>query len=169
MGGSITGLVILGSIRKQAEQAMRSKLVSNTPSWPLHQSLPPGPYPVGVVVLTSFSDALRCRSVNQINPFLQVAFGHGVSTTATATLTRTPLFCVPLHLPPPRLLKAFFNFVSSMVYFYIFIKFYFTFNYVYVWIWAHECRYPERPEEGIRSPGAGITGSCEPPDVGAGN
>ena len=27
----------------------------------------------------------------------------------------------------------------------------------------------QRPEEGIRSPGAGITGSCEPPDVDAGN
>lgn len=26
---------------------------------------------------------------------------------------------------------------------------------------APECRYPWRPEEGVRSPGAGVIGSCE--------
>lgn len=31
--------VVLGSIRKQAEEALRSKLVSRTPPWPLHQYL----------------------------------------------------------------------------------------------------------------------------------
>ena len=31
-----------GSMRKQAEQGMRSKPVSSTPLWPLHQRLPPG-------------------------------------------------------------------------------------------------------------------------------
>jgi hypothetical protein len=35
MGGTISGLVILGSIREQAEQA------SNEPPWPLHQLLLP--------------------------------------------------------------------------------------------------------------------------------
>jgi hypothetical protein len=47
MGGVIPGLMTLGSIRKQAEQAM-SKPVGSTgpfPSWPLHQSLPPGSCP----------------------------------------------------------------------------------------------------------------------------
>jgi hypothetical protein len=39
MGGAISGLVVLGSIRKQAEQARGSKLVKNIPSWPLHQRL----------------------------------------------------------------------------------------------------------------------------------
>jgi hypothetical protein len=41
MGGTISGLVVLGSIRKQAEQAQRSKPVSNIPPWPLHQLLLP--------------------------------------------------------------------------------------------------------------------------------
>jgi hypothetical protein len=41
VGGSIPGLVVLGSIRKQAEQARRSKAVSNIPPWPLHQLLLP--------------------------------------------------------------------------------------------------------------------------------
>jgi hypothetical protein len=39
VGGAIPGLVILGSIRKQAEQARGSKPVSNIPPWPLHQLL----------------------------------------------------------------------------------------------------------------------------------
>jgi hypothetical protein len=39
VGGTISGLVVLSSIRKQAEQARRSKSVSNIPPWPLHQFL----------------------------------------------------------------------------------------------------------------------------------
>jgi len=39
VGGAI---LILGSRRKQAEQAMGSKPVSSTPPWPLYQLLPPG-------------------------------------------------------------------------------------------------------------------------------
>jgi hypothetical protein len=39
VGGTISGLVILGSIREQAEQARRSKAVMNIPPWPLHQLL----------------------------------------------------------------------------------------------------------------------------------
>ena len=43
VGGVSPGLeVILVSIRKQTEQAMRSKHVSSTPPQPLHQLLPPG-------------------------------------------------------------------------------------------------------------------------------
>jgi hypothetical protein len=38
-GGDISGLVVLGSIRKQAEQARGSKPVRNIPPWPLHQLL----------------------------------------------------------------------------------------------------------------------------------
>ena len=37
VGGIILRLVFLGSIRKQAEQVMRSKPVSSTPPWLLHQ------------------------------------------------------------------------------------------------------------------------------------
>jgi hypothetical protein len=41
LGGTISGLVVLGSIREQAEQARRSKPVKNIPPWPLHQLLLP--------------------------------------------------------------------------------------------------------------------------------
>jgi hypothetical protein len=39
VGGTISGLVDLGSIREQAEQARGSKPVENIPSWPLYQLL----------------------------------------------------------------------------------------------------------------------------------
>jgi hypothetical protein len=40
-GGAIPWLVVLVSIRKQAEQPRGSKPVSNIPPWPLHQLLLP--------------------------------------------------------------------------------------------------------------------------------
>jgi hypothetical protein len=39
VGGTISGLVVLGSIREQAEQASGSKPIRNIPPWPLHQLL----------------------------------------------------------------------------------------------------------------------------------
>ena len=39
VGGTISGLVVLGSIRKQAEQTRGSKPMNNIPPWPLHQLL----------------------------------------------------------------------------------------------------------------------------------
>jgi hypothetical protein len=39
LGGATPVLVVLSSIREQAEQARRSKPVSNVPPWPLHQLL----------------------------------------------------------------------------------------------------------------------------------
>jgi len=39
VGGAIPGLVVLGSIREQAEQARGSKPVRNMPPWPLYQLL----------------------------------------------------------------------------------------------------------------------------------
>ena len=39
VGGAIPGLIVLGSIREQAEQASGSKPVRNVPPWPLHQLL----------------------------------------------------------------------------------------------------------------------------------
>lgn len=50
--GAISWLMALGSIRKQAEQAMKSNPVSSTPPWSLHQLLRPGSSPL----LTSSSD-----------------------------------------------------------------------------------------------------------------
>jgi hypothetical protein len=41
VGRAIPGLVALGSIREQAEQARGSKPVRNIPPWPLHQFLLP--------------------------------------------------------------------------------------------------------------------------------
>ena len=41
VGGTISGLVVLGSIREQAEQARGSKPVRNIAPWPLHQLLLP--------------------------------------------------------------------------------------------------------------------------------
>jgi hypothetical protein len=42
VGGTISGLVVLSSIRKHAEQASGNKPVKNIPPWPLHQLLLPG-------------------------------------------------------------------------------------------------------------------------------
>jgi len=39
VSGTIPGLVVLGSIREQAEQAKGSKPVKNIPPWPLYQLL----------------------------------------------------------------------------------------------------------------------------------
>jgi hypothetical protein len=41
VGGAISRLVVLGSIREQAEQVRGSKPVKNIPPWPLHQLLLP--------------------------------------------------------------------------------------------------------------------------------
>jgi hypothetical protein len=45
VGGAIPRLVVLGSVVKQAEQAIRSKLVSAF-LWPLHRLLALGSLPV---------------------------------------------------------------------------------------------------------------------------
>ena len=63
MGGAIPGLLVLGSIEKQAEQATSGKPVSSSPPRPLQQLLPPGSCLGWVPVLTSFSDEQRCGSV----------------------------------------------------------------------------------------------------------
>jgi hypothetical protein len=41
VGGTISGLAVLGSVREKAEQARGSKPVRNIPPWPLHQLLLP--------------------------------------------------------------------------------------------------------------------------------
>lgn len=35
---------------------------------------------------------------------------------------------------------------------------------VFIGIWVCECKYPERPEEGAKSSGTGVTRSCKPPE-----
>ena len=41
VGGVLSGLVVLGSIREEAEKARGRKPVKNIPPWPLHQLLLP--------------------------------------------------------------------------------------------------------------------------------
>ena len=41
VGGTISRLVVLVSIREQAEQARGSRPIKNIPPWPLHQLLLP--------------------------------------------------------------------------------------------------------------------------------
>jgi hypothetical protein len=41
VGGTIPGLVVLGSIREQTEEARGSKPIKNIPPWPLYQLLLP--------------------------------------------------------------------------------------------------------------------------------
>jgi hypothetical protein len=72
------GLVVLGSIREQTKQVLKSKPVSNTPAWPLHHA---GSYPVGVPVLTAFNAGLQMWEYKPNKPFSpQVAFDHDVSS-----------------------------------------------------------------------------------------
>lgn len=66
-----------------------------------------------------------------------------------------------------------FNNINTFCFFFIFFVFFCViyFNcvciYMYVWVsvYACECRYIQRPEEGVASPRARGTLSCEPPDV----
>jgi hypothetical protein len=50
VGEVIPRLLVLGSMRNQAEQARGSKPVGSIPPWPLHQLLPPGSRPVPLVM-----------------------------------------------------------------------------------------------------------------------
>lgn len=37
---------------------------------------------------------------------------------------------------------------------------------VSVYVWTQECRCPQKSEERVGSPGAGVTGGCELPSIG---
>jgi hypothetical protein len=79
MGGAIPGLVVLGSIKRQTEQAIGNTSGSSIPPWLLHQFLPPVFCPVRVLVFISFYDEQGYGSVNQISPVLpSLLFGHGI-------------------------------------------------------------------------------------------
>lgn len=68
MSGAILWLAVLSSLRKQSEQAMRTKSLRCLPPWSLHQVLPPRSCPAWAPVLTFFND--EQWSLSQINPFL---------------------------------------------------------------------------------------------------
>lgn len=61
-GSATNGQRILGSLRKQAEQAQGSKPVSSTPPQPLLQFLPPGP------ALTSLTDGPSTVNETDLSP-----------------------------------------------------------------------------------------------------
>jgi hypothetical protein len=72
VGGTISGLVVLSSIRKQAEQARGGKPVKNIPPCPLHQLLLPDLLEFQLrhpLVINS-----NVESVSWINPFLPNCF-----------------------------------------------------------------------------------------------
>jgi hypothetical protein len=81
VNGAKPWLMVLGSIRKRAEQVRGSKPVRSTPPWPLHQFLLPGSFPVWNLILTSFKKWTAISKNKPKNPFLSnLFFGHGVSS-----------------------------------------------------------------------------------------
>lgn len=79
MGGGILGMVVLGFIKNQVQQAIGNKPLNSTPPWLLHQLLSPDSCPVWISVLTSFDDECWYGSINQINPSLpNLLFNSGV-------------------------------------------------------------------------------------------
>jgi hypothetical protein len=82
--------VVLGAIRKQAEQAMKSKPVSGTPPWPLQQLPPLGLCLVRVPTLTFLSDGMWCEAVNCTYTLsFPKCFFSWCFITATETLGKT--------------------------------------------------------------------------------
>jgi hypothetical protein len=66
VGGTVPGLMLLGSIRRQVEQAMGNKPGSIISLWALHQLQPPGSCPVCVPLVTSINDEQCCGSVKPL-------------------------------------------------------------------------------------------------------
>jgi hypothetical protein len=62
--------VILGSVRKQTEQAVRSKAVSSVPPWPLLQFLPPS----SCLELPWLPFMNEWKLTSEINPFFPTLF-----------------------------------------------------------------------------------------------
>jgi hypothetical protein len=100
--GAISKLLVLGSLRKQADQAITSKTVSSTPPRALHHLLPLDSSPVWVPLPVSSNDGLWSRSVCQINPhLLWLAFWSCCSVAAIEDPMKTlinyfgilPSFC----------------------------------------------------------------------------
>jgi len=97
--GTIPGLVVLGSIREQAEQARGSKPVSNIPPWPLHQLLLPD---LRVPVLTSLVMNSNVEVKAQLSPqklssSLNMYYSMGIHTHTTYTHTTYTHTCTHTH------------------------------------------------------------------------
>lgn len=77
-------LVILGALKKQARQTMRSKPESNIPPWSLHHLLPLDSCPVWVPVWPLIMNS----DMEKINPFLSKLIQPWCFISAIETLTR---------------------------------------------------------------------------------
>jgi hypothetical protein len=84
VGGAISELVVLGSTRKQVEQARDSKPVSSTPPWHLHQLLSPGSCPD---FLQCWTARWKCKPTKPFPP--QLAFWSWCAITTIEPLTKT--------------------------------------------------------------------------------
>ena len=105
MGGDIPGLMILGSIRKQAEQTRGSNPVSSTPPWLLHRLLPPGFCPVWVPVqnfLWWWTAMCKCKLNKPFPP--QLVFWSRCSVAAIETLRQVGTRSEVWLWPPDRAL-----------------------------------------------------------------
>ena len=90
--GAISGLVVLGSVRKQTEKGRGSRSVRRTPPQHLHQLLPPGSYHIWGPVLTSFGDETAMWKHKLNTPFPPPTYFFGmVFATATETQTKTSI------------------------------------------------------------------------------
>jgi hypothetical protein len=83
MGGATPGLIVLGSIRKQAVQATGSKPVSST-----LRGLCIRPC-LQVCTLHAFDDELFYGTESDVNPSLACCFGSWCFVTALITTTTT--------------------------------------------------------------------------------
>lgn len=104
----------------------------------------------------SQSPGLGCSSVQ--NTLLVCS----ISSSVPSTQKRERRLILPQKSPPDSRRSPFWGFFPPFL-FLFFPFFYFIYAYARV-----PCvhRYPERPES-ISFPGAGVAGSCEPPDMGA--
>jgi hypothetical protein len=83
VSGTTFGLVLVGSIRKHVEQAMRSKAVSSTPPWPSYSC------PAWVPPLTSFDDGLWCGIISKLTLFSPSCFRAQCYVLTIETLAKT--------------------------------------------------------------------------------
>lgn len=96
------GMAVLDSIRKQAEPVTRSKSVSSTLPWTLHQPRPLGSAGFWSSCLGFSQWSITQDIVSQLNPFLPKLSWTQCFIPAIGTLTKTDV-CQPLlHTQIPR-------------------------------------------------------------------
>lgn len=82
--------------------------------------------------------------------------------------------CGPFHPVAPvqaqvicgQEIKDLIGFKLKLIIFILILNFMYVCTCIYMF--AHACMCPQRPKESMRSPGAGVKGSCELTDTGSG-